>query len=121
MTLQEVEKNTDTDEMIHLLKCFIEEKDLMQELETWLDEVEIETLDQKFEEAREYYNLPNYDREAYRQFVVDCFKQELEVIHYNGRFFFQGPGALVDSANEVITKVKWQSDTMGKGFVVYPV
>jgi len=55
--------------------------------------------------------------------VRDMEAAGLEVEHYHGRYFYQGPAVRVDSVQDALseTKVKCQSDQMGLGFIVYPV
>lgn len=57
------------------------------------------------------------------QFVKDMEEAGLEVEHYHGRFFWEGPAVRVDSIQDALseTKVKCQWDSMGRGFIVYPV
>lgn len=57
------------------------------------------------------------------RFVKDMKKAGLEVRHYRGRFFWEGPAVEVDSLQDAMqaTKVRVQYDNMGLGFIVYPV
>lgn len=57
------------------------------------------------------------------QFIEDMEEAGLEVRHYRGRFFWEGPAVEVDSLQDAMqaTKVRVQYDNMGLGFIVYPV
>lgn len=57
------------------------------------------------------------------QFVEDMENASLEVDHYRGRNFWQGPAVRVDFLQDALseTKVKCQWDNMGLGYIVYPV
>ena len=61
--------------------------------------------------------LSNYD-----QFKVDMKKAKLKVVHYNGRFSYEGPAVFISSIQKVVsaTKVPCQWDNLGKDWVVYP-
>ena len=66
-------------------------------------------------------------RKAYKepdclQFVKDMGEAGLSVRHYEGRFFWKGPGVIVSDISDVLqnTKVKCQWDNMGRDFIVYP-
>lgn len=56
------------------------------------------------------------------KFVEDMEDACLDVEHYRGRFFWQGPAVICDDIQDVLsnTKVKCQWDQMGLGYVVYP-
>jgi len=56
------------------------------------------------------------------KFVKDMEAAGLEVEHYRGRFFWEGPAVRVDHIDECIqeTKVKCQWDQLGLGSIVYP-
>lgn len=65
-----------------------------------------------------------YTNPKHKEFVRDMEKADLEVKHYRGRFFYDGPSVVVDSYEEVarLTSVKLQWDSMGRdAVVVYPV
>lgn len=53
----------------------------------------------------------------------DTIRHELEVRHYNGRFWWQGPAVAVDNLQDALshTKVRCQWDNLGLGYIVYPV
>ena len=57
------------------------------------------------------------------QFIEDMEEAGLEVQHYRGRFFWEGPAVEVDNLQDAMqaTKVRVQYDNMGLGFIVYPV
>jgi len=65
----------------------------------------------------------NYTNSACVQFVSDMEEAGLEVEHYRGRFFWEGPAVRVDFLQDALseTKVRCQHDSMGLGFIVYPV
>ena len=64
-----------------------------------------------------------YTQKECIRFVKDMEQMGLEVEHYQGRNFWQGPAVRVSDIQDVLsnTKVKCQWDTMGKGYIVYPV
>lgn len=57
-----------------------------------------------------------------QQFVADMEEAGLEVEHYRGRSFWEGPAVRVDSIQDAMgaTMVPCQWDNMGLGFIVYP-
>jgi len=63
-----------------------------------------------------------YTNKDCKKFVKDMEAAGLEVEHYSGRFFWNGPAVQVDSIQDALsqTKVKCQWDNMGLGWVVYP-
>jgi len=63
-----------------------------------------------------------YDNDDCNQFVEDMENTGLEVEHYHGRWFWEGPAVRVDDIQDALseTKVKCQWDNMGLGFIVYP-
>lgn len=67
-----------------------------------------------------------YSNALHEQFCEDIEENtELELEHYRGRFFYEGPAVFVeaDELQDVIraTKVRVQTDDYGKtGVVVYP-
>ena len=66
-----------------------------------------------------------YKRASYRKFVRDMEKAGIEWCHYGGRNYYSGPAAVTGEGQDTqdilsATKVKCQSDNMGKGFVYYP-
>jgi hypothetical protein len=63
-----------------------------------------------------------YSRVDVVQFVRDMRIAGLEVMHYCGRFGWEGPAVTVDDLqiSFYATKVKLQWDGMGLGWVVYP-
>lgn len=64
-----------------------------------------------------------YDDEDCNRFVRECTEAGLEVSHYHGRFFWQGPSVTADCVADVmsVTRVRCQHDSMGLGVVVYPI
>ncbi len=66
--------------------------------------------------------LPEYERPEYRRFVADMQAAGLEVTHYRGRYFYEGPAVAVDDIQDALshTTVKCQWDQLGLGFIVYP-
>lgn len=63
-----------------------------------------------------------YDNEDCSHFVCDMEEVGLEVEHYHGRFFWEGPAVRVDNIQDALshTKVPCQYDNMGLGYIVYP-
>lgn len=55
------------------------------------------------------------------RFAADMERAELEVRHYRGRFFWQGPAVVVSDRDEAIraTRVACQWDHMGIDWIVY--
>jgi len=44
------------------------------------------------------------------------------VRHYQGRYFYEGPGVKLDYIGDAVgVPVRWQSDALGKGVIIYPV
>lgn len=66
--------------------------------------------------------LPEYERPEYRAFVGDMRAAGLEVTHYRGRSFYEGPAVSVDDIQDALynTKVRCRWDQLGHGFIVYP-
>lgn len=64
-----------------------------------------------------------YKAKDFKRFVKDMEKAGLEVTHYRGRWFWEGPAAICENIQDVLsnTKVKCQWDNMGLGYIVYPV
>lgn len=64
-----------------------------------------------------------YDDEDCNRFVRECTEAGLEVSHYRGRSFWQGPSVTADCVADVmsVTRVRCQHDSMGLGVVVYPI
>ena len=56
------------------------------------------------------------------RFCRDMEDAGLEVEHYHGRFYWEGPAVRVDDLQEALseTKVPCQWDDMGLGYIVYP-
>ena len=56
------------------------------------------------------------------KFCEDMEKAELEVEHYEGRYWWTGPSVTVGAIQDALsyTKVPCQWDNMGRQFVVYP-
>jgi hypothetical protein len=67
-------------------------------------------------------DLPEYERSEYREFARDMRAAGLEVIHYRGRSFYEGPAVSVDDLQDALsnTKVKCRWDQLGLGYIVYP-
>jgi hypothetical protein len=63
-----------------------------------------------------------YSRRDAVQFVRDMEAAGLEVWHYRGRFYWEGPAVTVDDLQKALyaTKVPCQWDSMGRDWVVYP-
>ena len=71
---------------------------------------------------QEGYDLPVYTVPDAVQFVKDMQNAGLEVEHYRGRFYWEGPAVRVDDLQDAMseTKVRLQWDSMGRGYIVYP-
>lgn len=56
-------------------------------------------------------------------FVEDMTAAGLDVWHYRGRWFWEGPAVSVDDLQDALgaTRVRCQWDELGLGWVVYPV
>ncbi len=65
----------------------------------------------------EKYQWPKYEK-----FRKECEVAGLEVRHYRGRYFYEGPAVTTSDIQDVIraTKVKVQWDNMGLDWIVYP-
>ncbi|MEG4007680.1 hypothetical protein QUA41_17470 [Microcoleus sp. Pol11C1] len=63
-----------------------------------------------------------YSEPEHRQFCLDAAAAQLPVKHYDGRFYWSGPSAIVDDLQDVLgaTKVKCVWDEVGSRFAVYP-
>lgn len=63
-----------------------------------------------------------YFHPEHRQFCLDMAAAQLPVTHYDGRFYWSGPSAIVGDLQDVLgaTKVKCVWDELGSQFVVYP-
>lgn len=63
-----------------------------------------------------------YSELEHRQFCLDMAAAQLPVTHYDGRFYWSGPSAIVDDLQDVLgaTKVKCVWDELDSRFVVYP-
>ncbi len=63
-----------------------------------------------------------YTNPFHLQFIEDMEEAGLEVQHYKGRFYWEGPAAEVDDLQDAIgaTKVRCQWDHLGLGWIVYP-
>ncbi|MEG5236940.1 hypothetical protein [Microcoleus sp. AT9b-C3] len=63
-----------------------------------------------------------YSEPEHRQFCLDMAAAQLPVKHYDGRFYWSGPSAIVGDLQDVLgaTKVKCVWDEVGSRFVVYP-
>ena len=58
----------------------------------------------------------------YTKFREECEAAGLDVQHYRGRFFYEGPAVATDSLETVFraTKIDCQWDQLGLGWIVYP-
>jgi len=65
---------------------------------------------------------PDRPLSSAEQFSHDMGVAGLEVEHYRGRWFYEGPAVRTDDLQEVLgpTKVPCLWDNLGKGWVVYP-
>ena len=66
--------------------------------------------------------VTRYAEKHATQFVADMQQADLEVEHYHGRFFWEGPAVRVDDLQDALrhTDVRCQWDNMGLGYIVYP-
>lgn len=64
-----------------------------------------------------------YANKECNQFVKDMEDAGLELRHYRGRWFWEGPAVACDDLQDVLsnTKVRCQWDHLGLGWIVYPV
>lgn len=67
--------------------------------------------------------LPAYTAPDALQFVDDMERAGLNVEHYHGRYWWHGPAVRVDDLQTAMmeTRVPVQWDSMGMGYIVYPV
>lgn len=63
-----------------------------------------------------------YTQPDHLAFIEDMDEAGLEVQHYRGRFFWEGPAVPVDDLQDALsaTKVPCQWDNLGLGWIVYP-
>lgn len=75
------------------------------------------------EDEDEFDPLPTYTVPDAVQFEDDMSAAGLRVEHYFGRFMWEGPAVRVDDLQDAMsnTKVRVQYDSMGMGYIVYPV
>ena len=66
---------------------------------------------------------PQYTHPIHLQFIQDMQPAGLEVRHYRGRFFWQGPAVVSEYLNDALdqTQVRCQWDQLGLGYIVYPL
>lgn len=72
---------------------------------------------------KEVYDLAKeQNRPDVRRFMRDMKKAGIKIEFYQGRNFYHGPAAIVDSIQSVLsnTKVRCRYDNMGHRFVVHP-
>ena len=64
-----------------------------------------------------------YNLKSHKKFVKDMEKAGLEPRFYQGRYYWRGPAVSVSDLQEAMsnTKVKCQWDSLGRGYIVYPV
>ena len=64
-----------------------------------------------------------YDNKICSRFVKDMENAGLEVENYKGRYFWEGPAVRCSDLQDVLseTKIKCQWDSMGRGYIVYPI
>jgi hypothetical protein len=71
-------------------------------------------------------NKMKYDNETCNKFVEECETAGYEVRHYRGRSFWEGPAVRCDNQDEYhdvvrATTMRLQNDSLGYGYIVYPV
>lgn len=64
-----------------------------------------------------------YNNRHCNQFVEDMEDAGFEVEHYRGRSFWEGPAVRVADPGDATceTKIKCQFDSLGRGYIVYPL
>ena len=65
-----------------------------------------------------------YTHPKHLQFIKDMeYHTELEVRHYKGRYWWQGPAVSVEYLEDALdhTQVPCQWDQLGLGYIVYPM
>lgn len=84
--------------------------------------------DTQAEDEADEYSLNGQPLRTYTdpdcvRFDEDMVGAGLTVEHYFGRFMYEGPSVTVDNLQDALseTKVRCQWDSMGMGYVVYPV
>lgn len=70
---------------------------------------------------KDFVTVGDYDSDDAKQFIRDAELCDLVPFHYRGRFYWEGPAVRVSSFGEFKTDVPVQHDSLGLGFVVYPV
>ena len=67
-------------------------------------------------------NEGEYTNPSHVQFVQDMEEAGLDVQHYQGRFYWEGPAVAVDDLQDALgaTEVRCQWDHLGLGWIVYP-
>ncbi len=68
------------------------------------------------------YEGYEYDEADHVQFIEDMEEAGLEVRHYRGRYYWEGPAAAVDDLQDALgaTRIRCQWDNLGRGWIVYP-
>lgn len=66
--------------------------------------------------------MPKYSTKECNKFVKDMEKAGMDVQHYRGRWYWEGPAVSCRSIQDVMsnTKVPCQWDQLGLGYIVYP-
>lgn len=63
----------------------------------------------------------NYTSEDCVRFVEWAKDNGYEPYHYRGRFYWEGPAVNLDSIGDAVNvPVRFQTDSMGLGVVIYP-
>ena len=71
-------------------------------------------------------SLPNYENDNHSKFVEDMEINGLDVTHYRGRNFYEGPCVNVSEAHSLqdiirLTDVELNWESLGLGLVIWPV
>ena len=63
-----------------------------------------------------------YEVNKLNRFEMDADAAGLTLSHYHGRYWYKGPAVSGDDIQELMsfTTVKLQSDSLGRGVIVYP-
>jgi hypothetical protein len=79
--------------------------------------------DDEIPSHEEGFAMSEYAKPEHRQFIEDMTAAGLQVRHYHGRNFCQGPAVGVDNIHDALsrTTVECRWDHLGLGFIVHPI
>jgi hypothetical protein len=86
--------------------------------------IKADAYDKLLAEAAGKYELPDYQSESHRDFVVLMHKKGYEIRHYSGRGYYVGPAVVVEG--DKVTQARKDAgmelliDNMALDFVLYP-